>query len=383
MAQNNIFIFEYTPFAKKGVSLKLDLRDYLQMKRYIFFAFILVFSFSAKAQTKCEQAQKKLEAAHLQTEQKQYWVADKLLKEALALCPEDEIKYKYELAWNYYLMAEYKRAIELLEPITKQSACPADIYQLLGNCYDDSGNEAGAITVYDKGLKIYPNAGCLFLERGNVAYKNSDFLTALFYYEQGIAKDPCFASNYYRAALIFLSSSEEVWGIMYGEIFMNLERGSQRSKEMSRKLYDCYRSEITFNKNNIGVNFNDPTIVYSDSKQRPNLFPQRYEEALLQACQGKKNINLATLAAVRQRFIPVFYADSPSFANVLFNYHKKLISMGFFEAYNYWLFGYGNTNESSAWIASHKDVFDRFMRWFDANPFPIDIDNAFTRYKME
>ncbi len=336
-----------------------------------------------KLEQGCQEANQNLIQAHKEMDNKQYYMAEELLKKALELCPSETIKYKYELAWNNYLMKEYKKTIQILDTLSANEDAPADVYQLLGNAYDELGNQNMALITYDKGLRKYPNAGCLFLEKGNLAYKRSNFIGALEQYENGIEKDPTFSSNYYRAAQIFLSSSEEVWGIMYGEIFMNLEKGGERAVEISRKLYDCYHSEITFNTNQIRVNFNDPTIVYSNSKERPNLFPDNYESALLQACQGQRNITLASLVEIRKRFISNFYRNSPSFKNVLFDYQKKLIDIGLFEAYNYWLFGYGNTQEAASWIQNNKAQFDRFVKWQSENPFPITKDNVFSRYKME
>lgn len=331
----------------------------------------------------CLLAHENLKKAHQEIDNKQHWTAEELLQKAIVLCPNETIKFKYELAWNYYLMKQYNKAILILDSLTTKPDAPADIYQLLGNAYDELGNENMALITYNKGLAKYPNAGCLFLEKGNLAYKRSNFIGALEQYENGIENDPNFASNYYRSAQIFLSSSEEVWGIMYGEIFMNLEKGGERAVEISRKLYDCYHSEITFNTNQIKVNFNDPTIVYSNSKERPNLFPDNYENALLQACKGQRNINLASLVEIRKRFISNFYRNSPSFKNVLFDYQKKLIDLGLFEAYNYWLFGYGNTQEAASWIQNNKAQFDRFIKWQSENPFSITKENVFSRYKME
>lgn len=331
----------------------------------------------------CEEANKKLVLAHQEMDNKQYYRAEELLKEALDICPSDVLKYKYELAWNNYLMKEFKKTIEILDTLSLDPESPADVYQLLGNAYDELGNQNMALITYDKGLRKHPNAGCLFLEKGNLAYKRSNFIGALEQYENGIEKDPTFASNYYRTSQIFLSSSEEVWGIMYGEIFMLLEKGGERAVEMSRKLYETYHSEITFTTKDIRVNFNDPTIVYSNSKTRPNLFPDNYENALVKACQGEKNITLESLIRIRKRFISIFYRESPSFKNVLFDYHKKLIDLGLFDAYNYWLFGYGNTQEASSWIKNNKSEFDRFISWQEANPFPIKQENVFSRYKME
>ncbi len=336
-----------------------------------------------KLEQGCEQANQKLVLAHQEMDNKQYYRAEELLKSALELCPSDAIKYKYELAWNNYLMKEYKKTIAILDSLSLQEEAPADVFQLLGNAYDELGNQNMALITYDKGLRKYPDAGCLLLEKGNLAYKRSNFIGALEQYENGIEKDPTFSSNYYRAAQIFLSSSEEVWGIMYGEIFMLLEKGGERAVEMSRKLYKTYHSEITFTTREIKVNFNDPTIVYSNSKTRPNLFPDNYENALVKACQGENNINLESLIRIRKRFISVFYRESPSFKNVLFDYHKKLIDLGLFDAYNYWLFGYGNTQEAAAWIRDNKAQFDKFIAWQEKNPLPINKNNVFSRYKME
>ena len=66
------------------------------------------------------------------------------------------------------------------------------------------------------------------------------------YFEKGIEVNPMFASNYFRAAKIYCNSSEEVWGMIYGEIFINLERTNDRTFKISKLLFDTYKSEITF-----------------------------------------------------------------------------------------------------------------------------------------
>ncbi|MDR0972232.1 MAG: hypothetical protein LBM25_07605 [Bacteroidales bacterium] len=331
----------------------------------------------------CPKAEELLTEAHNLIVEKQYWVAKEKLEKAIILCPEEEIKYKYELAWDYYLMKEFRRTIDVLTPIASLDNAPSDIFQLMGNAYDGLNNEAMALVTYNKGLERYPNAGCLFLEKGNLAQKRSNFLRALEYYETGIEKDPSFASNYYRASQIFLSSSEEVWGMIYGELFVNLEKQSQRHNEICQRLYDTYHSEITFNLNQIRVNFNDPTIVYSDSKTRPNLFPDAYENALLKAAQGYKNITLSSIINIRRKFIDIFYSLTPEFKNLLFDYHKTLIKLGYFEAYNYWLFGEVSQEESQKWIEKNKAKYNNFLKWMDENPLIINTENSFSRYKME
>ncbi|MDR1848344.1 MAG: tetratricopeptide repeat protein [Bacteroidales bacterium] len=295
----------------------------------------------------------------------------------------DLFKYSYELAWCDYQLQDYKDALNVLLPLMKEEKATADFYQLLGNTYDEMGESGKAVNTYNEGLNRYPNAGCLYLELGNVAYKQQNFRDALFYYEKGIEIEPTFASNYYRAAQIYLSSTEEVWAVMFGEIFMNLERNTERSKVLSKQLFEIFRNEITLNRTEIEVDFYNPTIIYSDSYERHNLFPQYYKDAMLKACKGEKYLDLASLARIRKKFITELFRTTPDFHNVIFDYHKTLIDNGFFDAYNYWLFGCGSPDESNKWIKEHKKLFDNFMKWFDQNPMPISKNSLFTRYNME
>lgn len=65
-----------------------------------------------------------------------------------------------------------------------------------------------------------------------------DYDRAVSYYEKGVYVEPAYSSNYYRLAQLFLSSKDKFWGLIYGEIFMNLERNSQRTEEMSKWLFN-------------------------------------------------------------------------------------------------------------------------------------------------
>lgn len=313
---------------------------------------------------------------------KELYQAEKYLKDVLDN-GMDSLAVHYELAWCYYCMQDYRKAAEILESLTQRTDVVADVYQLLGNAYDEMKQSNRAMSVYEKGLERFPDAACLYLERGNISYKNGDFLNALYYYEKGIEAEPEYASNYYRSAMIFLSSTEEVWAVMYGELFMNLEKNSERCKKMSRNLYDTYFSEISLERNKVVVDFNNSIIVYSNSVERPNLFPEAFRQAMTKACKGEKFLDIKTLIRIRTRFIQEFYRSYSEFDNVLFDYHKKLLQSGHFEAYNYWLFAYGNSAEAANWAKANKSKWDSFLKWFEANPINIDRNNIFTRYNME
>src|SRR5690606_10686824 len=101
-----------------------------------------------------------------------------------------------------------------------------------------------AIQVYEDGLKKFPLSGKLYLERGTMELKREDLDAALKYYEMGIKVDPNFPSNYYWASRIYSYTTETVWTLIYGELFMNLERNTKRTAEISKLLYDTYVESI-------------------------------------------------------------------------------------------------------------------------------------------
>lgn len=343
---------------------------------------LICISLSFNLVLKSQNSDSILQKAIKLIDNEQFYDAERCLKSAIDQ-GVDSLSLHYELAWCYYSMQDYKKSIATLNALLSRADVVADVYQLLGNAYDEIGQSGKAVSTYEEGLDKFEDAGCLYLELGNMKYKNGDYKNALYYYEKGIEHDPDFASNYYRAALIFLSSTEEVWGVMYGELFMLLERDSERCKLLSRQLFDTYFQEITFNRGKVEADFDSPTIAYSNSSVRPNLFPENFRMAIANAAKNERHLDLASLNRIRHRFSSEFSRNSSSFENVLSKYHKKLISSGHFEAYNYWLFGYGNPAQTAQWVKSNKAKWDSFLAWFEKNPISISDDEIFSRYTME
>ena len=185
-----------------------------------------------------------------------------LLQEARKLDPARSA-YPYELGYAYYQQKKYPQALEQLAPLVKLPDASDRTFELLGNTYDNSGNSPKAIQTYEAGLRKFPASGRLQLELGimYMLYKK-DYDKAISYFEDGIKVAPTFSSNYYWAAKLFCSSKEQVWGMLYGELFINLEPNSQRTVEISKILYDTYKSQITFKgKDSSSVSFSQNIMV--------------------------------------------------------------------------------------------------------------------------
>jgi len=314
-----------------------------------------------------------------------YDEAIELLQDAAKLDPAS-ISYPYELGYACYKKNDYKKAAAYLKALVGRSDVYDQIFQLLGNVYDNMGESQKALDTYDEGLKKFPTSGKLFLEKGNVYWGKKDYAAALPYYERGIEADPAFPSNYYRAARIFCSTTEEVWGMIYGEIFMNLERNSERTAEISKLLYDTYKSEIKITSDtSITVSFSQQMTMnadaFSDPKNVRLPFGMIYEPTLLLSAAGEKSIDIDALDRIRTNFVNQYFGlhYDNTHPNILFDYQNRVLKAGHLEAYNHWILMKGDEDGFNRWKSGNDDKWQAFIKWFTDNGLTVDAKNKFYR----
>jgi len=302
----------------------------------------------------------------------------KLLEQAIKLDP-DNFAYPYEIAYAKYTEKDYKGAIKILEKIENYKNVTDRLYQMLGNSYDNLGKSDKAIETYNRGLKKFPQSGYLHLEMGILHINKNEFTKGLGYFEKGIYVAPNVSSNYYYAAKIYCSSTEAIWGMIYGEIFMNIERNTKRTSEISKLLYDTYKKNIAVKSDSsVSVHFSKRSIIGSAdvSKLPYNLI---YETTLLLSAAGEKTIDMFALDKIRTNFVTNYFKQefNTKYPNVLFNYQNKVLKAGQLEAYNHWILMAGNDDEFENWYLLNKDKYDSFMKWFIDNGMRLDDNNKF------
>ena len=297
------------------------------------------------------------------------------------------INIPYEMAFAYQLMKKYDVAIEIAKPLLKHPDLNDQVYQLIGNCYDLMGEKGKAIKYYDKGLKKFPNSGKLYLEKGVVTANQNNWMEALDIWEQGIIADPLHSSNYYYASQVLAQTDEKIWGIYYGEIFINLEPNTSRTNQISKLLFDTYQQCLPINNNTWGLDFSKKatTIVLGSIKNFKLSFETVHNLAME---QGYKNVSadftIQNLAKIRQQFLIKWNEDyANQYPNLIFDYHNLLIKNNFFDAYYYWVFKEGNKDEFDSWILANAELFNNFTSWFNENKMFFNEKNKTNRYSYE
>lgn len=307
-----------------------------------------------------------------------------MLEESQKLDPENYM-YPYEIAYAHVLKTDYEKAIEILEQVKEYESINSQVYQMLGNCHSYLGRSEKAIKVYEEGMKHFPDDGNLHLEKGNVFLGQEDYQQAIENYERGIEVDPQFPSNYFRLAKLFLNSNDKLSGLIYGEIFMNLERTTERTLEMSQVLFNTYKSSMTLGENESKIDFCNVIVDVSKPESIEDVqFPlcAIFGKNFIMAVIGEKNIDLNSLSRIREKFIENYFKeDYKHYPNVLFQYQKEMAETGVFNAYNHYLFQIGAEKEFDHWLETNRDEYDAFVAWYTAaeNSIEVTHENKFIR----
>lgn len=263
----------------------------------------------------------------------------------------DNLDLQKDLAFNYYLHRDYVRALETAKPFQDRKDADVQSFQILGMVYKALEERKDCEKMYKAALKKFPNSGVLYNEYGEMLWSKDSYSESVKLWEKGIEVDPNFSGNYYNAAKYYFFSQDKVWGLVYGEIFVNLESYSKRTAEVKKIVLEGYKK--LFTDNNMTKNQdmkNDFVKAFLDEMKMQSPFV---------AANG---ITAETLAAVRTKFVIDWkekYANK--FPYRLYDYHHQLLKEGMFDAYNQWLFGTAaNLPVYETWTKAHPDEFQKF-----------------------
>lgn len=307
-----------------------------------------------------------------------------LLEQAAKLDPDNNI-FPYETAYAHYLGKEYKMAVKVLKKLAKKPEASKQVFNLLGNAYDMAGDQKKAEKSYQAGIKAYPGAANYYVELGILEGRRGNWDQAAAYWEQGIMTDPNYPSNYYHLANLFAKTKDHIWTILFGEIFMNLERSTARTEAMSETIYLAYRKAIELKGDSAEVNFaRNMTMILGDLEQLKLPAPMIFGTTMALATTdviGETEVNSTTLNTMRESFLQ-YWADnkqSETYPNVLIDFQQEIKAEGLLEAYNHWVFSQGDPVGWEFWVDAHETEFNEFVEWFTDNKLQIPKDKVLTR----
>lgn len=317
--------------------------------------------------TEAQEVATPLETAKTFTRQGDYANAVMVLNKALEQ-DGDNLELLKELGFTYYLQRDNSKAMSIASRLLEKKDADVQAYQIAAMPYKALDDLKELDKIYKKGLKAFPNSGVLHNEYGELLWGKQDF-NAIKQWEKGIEVEPNYAGNYYNAAKYYYFTQEKVWGLMYGEIFVNMESYSRRTVEMKEILLNGYKKLFTdgdMKKNQDEKNGFVMAVLNVMSRNTP---------------LTNKGITPETLVMLRTRFALQWNENYRStYPFKLFEYHHQLLNEGMFEAYNHWLFGSAqDLTAFQGWTNSHTNEYNRFIAFQKGRVFKMPSNQYYNR----
>jgi Tfp pilus assembly protein PilF len=317
--------------------------------------FFLLFGFCAMAQS----AQELHETAKKFMQQGDHANAVIVLNRATQLEPNNLALAK-DLALNLYLQNELQKSVDILKPWIEKDEADDQMYIISADNYLllEQPNEAEKI--YKKGLLKFADNGPLYNKYGELLWGRKD-LTAIKFWEKGIELDPSYSKNYYNACKYYYFTTDKVWSIIYGEIFLNIEPSNSKTPEVKNILLSSYKKLFT--------NFD----LEKDNKDK-NPFVLAFLKTInKQSSVAALGINTESLIMIRTRFILDWFAtQNEKFPLKLFQLQRQLLQEGMFAAYNQWVFGITeNIGAYQNWITTNATEYGELTRFQKGRVFKI------------
>lgn len=275
---------------------------------------------------------------------------------------KNNLDYQKDLVQCFYYKRDYEKAIEGIKTLINRDDADVVTFQLAGNVYKALEDPKECEKVYKQGLKKFPKSGALYSEYGELLWSKKDF-SAIDQWEKGIEIDPAYGGNYYNASLFYFYTKEKVWGLIYGEIFVNMESLSQRGAALKELLLKGYKEKL----------FAEADILKGEENNKSSFAKAFLETMSKQTSLLSKGVTTTSLTMVRARFILDWYENNATkFPHRLFDYQQQLMREGMFEAYNQWLFGtVENLSAFDSWTKSHAAVYSGFTTFQKSRVFRV------------
>ncbi len=360
------------------------------MKKMLITLLLLISVLSARGQA-AQRAYEALEPADRELIESAIGLVDSGMAEA-ALEDFDYLYKKYpdnylvlyERMYTLYELKRYHAVIMDRDKLLDREDATELCYQIVGNAYDMYGDPKNAARTYRAGLERFPDSGSLYLELGNLSLHAQDYAEAIKLYNEGIGVEPNFASNYYRAAQLYLDSeAQKVWGLIYAETAVLLApNNTDRHYEMAQGIVDCYRRNIAYKDSTrlaLEVDLVPATdiTIDPDTKQVFMAFPGVYEMLVLLSAgtallKAELTWSIPQLIQMRKKLVEFYYSLTGAMygpAMYLLEFQKQVIDAGHWDAYNYFLFMNTDPESLEAWFNEHEDDFTAFISWYNDNAF--------------
>ena len=307
--------------------------------------------------------------------------AKSLFEKAMRIDPTNPHGY-YELAGVHVREKDYERALKAVERGRAVEPEFPGFYVVAGNVHDVRGEWKKARKEYETGIERNPGYPDLYVNLGVAQWNRGDREDALETWHRGVHAAPRSPSLHYHLARGWSGTRQGFNVLLYGEGYLNLDRASDRSEEMSSLLFKALRPVVSKDEEGeyrfmLTKTFTlAPTDLEREDLPAGMTFEFVYGVARVEA-RTKRGPDYTTEEErqARSTFLDRWFGEERFHAKYdlpLFRRWRDLRGAGHLEAYVRWILRAGFPEEFAAWKETHQPALDALFEWFDRHPYLVD-----------
>ncbi|MBU0489279.1 MAG: hypothetical protein KKA07_07140 [Bacteroidetes bacterium] len=349
--------------------------------RTTFLILLILAVFRVTAQeTDAERAAHLADSAQILADSGNFDDAVKVWEQAADLDAFKFTEYRSRIAQMYYKQNQFGKTNKVMKKLLNRNDMEESHYLLTARSLYKVDDLKKSNEVLKIAQQKFPSSGEILYELGFVEMRQQKFRNATIYWEMGIKAQPTCASNYYGFARLYSNSPERLWSVFFGEIFLNIEREGTRFEEISKILFETYQ-------NGFKKGFAQASSVNlpqtNEEIQLP--FTLEFEKQMFAASdkylKETVELDIALLIKIRRSFLERWEGKElhEKFPNQVIDFMLQLKDSGNWDAYNYWLFQFGKSDEFATWKGVNEDSFTEFTDWIESAHYEPDANNLFLR----
>lgn len=289
------------------------------------------------------------------------------LELALQQKPNDFSLLKDE-AYVCYLKRDFSNGLRIGRMLVQNPQADEQTYQILGFVYKELNENEEGIKLYRSAIDKFPANGALYAEYGNFLQLSGKGKDAIGIWEKGIQQDVNSFNNYYYASKYYLQNGNPVWGLLYGEIFVNQESHTKRTEEIKSYLYTGYKQLFTGGK-------------LAQINNNAKGFSKAYTDVLLKNTAPLNGDTILAITKIRALAIAdwVNNGSAKKYPFRLFDLQRQMIDAKAFTAYNQWLFGAAaDAQKFEAWQSANAAEMGQWTQILQNVVFKIPAGQYYT-----
>lgn len=304
--------------------------------------------------------------------------AIKKYDEALAIDKNNYLA-QYEKSLTLMYVKRYDECIALckwlLEKDPKNELTPS-VYVTYGSVTDDKGDAKGAVKVFDKGIKQFPNNYLLYYNKGLTLNSMGETEAALETLQKGVQCKPLHASAHNAMAAIALQQNK-IKALLPTIVFLAIEPEGSRAAANLKRMDAILNSNVQKKDDKNVVISLSPAVL--DSKDKMNEayrsvelmmslasamdYDEKHKDETPSARLNRKlDLVIASLgrADKEKDFFVAFYGP----------FLSEMKSKGLLETYCHLAYASATDETNHQWLKEHTPDVDMFYQWLRIYQWP-------------